>query len=195
MASAEGFVLAPLPGAGFAGCDALWPRASKAISVHGVEPMHVLSLRHLPGGGASALAAGIARHGVPGLPGPGQSCGIDPRLIWRSPSEALLLTQDAALSAKLLVELPPTPDALACAIDLSAGTLVVELQGSHAPALLSRLVDASALPAGLDQASRVRLADIAAVVWREAPDRFGLLVDRAHGHYLARWLSYAADAI
>ena len=78
---------------------------------------------------------------------------------------------------------------------MSAGTLVVELQGSHAPALLSRLVDASALPAGLDQASRVRLADIAAVVWREAPDRFGLLVDRAHGHYLARWLSYAADAI
>lgn len=25
--------------------------------------------------------------------------------------------------------------------------------------------------------------------------RLGLLVDRAHGHYLARWLSYAADAI
>lgn len=194
MASAEGFVLAPLPGAEVAGLGTLWPKSSTAIACRGVEAVRVLSLRHLPGGGAAALASVVAHHGLPGLPGPGRSCGIESRLIWCSPSEVLLLTRDAGLAAMLLAGLRPTPGALACAIDVSAGTLVVELQGQDAPALMSRLVDAHALPREPDRASRVRLADIAAVVWRDAPDRFGLLVDRAHGHYLARWLSYAAEA-
>jgi sarcosine oxidase gamma subunit len=84
---------------------------------------------------------------------------------------------------------------LACALDLSAGSLVVKLQGGNVEALLSHLVDAHALPRGADQASRVRLVDIAALVWRDAPDHVGPLVDRANVHYLARWLSYAAGAI
>ncbi len=155
----------------------------------------MLSLRHLPGGGTSALAAAMTALALPGLPGPGQSCGVEPRLIWLSPNESLLLAQDAAQASALLAELRPVPGALACALDLSAGTLVVRLQGGSVEALLPRLVDAHALPHRTDQASRVRLADIAAVVWRDLQDHGGLLVDRANGHYLARWLSYAADAI
>jgi hypothetical protein len=62
-------------------------------------------------------------------------------------------------------------------------------------ALLSRLVDSQSLPREGGQASRIRLVDIAAVVWRDAPDRAGLLIDRANGHYLARWLSYAVGGI
>lgn len=195
MATPDNFVLAPLAGAEVAGLATLWSKASTAIVLQMVEPMHVLSLRHLPGGGASALADVMARHTVPGLPGPGHSCGIEPRLIWRSPNEILLLTQDADLASALVAELRPAPGALACALDLSAGTLVVKLQGGKVEALLLRLVDALALPRGTDQASRVRVADIGAVVWRDAPDHVGLLVDRANVHYLAQWLSYAADAI
>jgi heterotetrameric sarcosine oxidase gamma subunit len=195
MATTDSFALAPLSGAEVAGLAALWPKSSTAIALQLVEPMHVLSLRHLPGGGASALSAVMARHTVPGLPEPGHSCGIEPRLIWRSPNEILLLTQDAAQASALIAELRPAPGALACALDLSAGTLVVKLQGGNVEALLSRLVDAHALPRGTDQTSRVRLVDIAAVVWRDAPDHVGLLVERANVHYLARWLSYAADAI
>ncbi len=195
MATPDNFVLAPLAGAEVAGLATLWSKASTAIVLQMVEPMHVLSLRHLPGGGASALSDVMARHTVPGLPGPGHSCGIEPRLIWRSPNEILLLTQDADLASALVAELRPAPGALACALDLSAGTLVVKLQGGKVEALLLRLVDALALPRGTDQASRVRVADIGAVVWRDAPDHVGLLVDRANVHYLAQWLSYAADAI
>jgi heterotetrameric sarcosine oxidase gamma subunit len=195
MATTDRFALAPLAVDEDASLAALWPKSSAAIALQRVEPMHVLSLRHLPDGGTVALAAVMDRHTLPGLPRPGVSCGIEPRLIWRSPNEILLLTQDAALASALLAELRPSPGALACALDLSAGTLVVTLRGGKVEALLSRLVDAHALPRGTDQASRVRLADIAAVVWREAPDHVGLLVDRANGQYLARWLNHAAEAI
>ncbi len=195
MATTDSFALAPLSGAEVAGLAAFWPKSSTAMALQWVEPMHVLSLRHLPAGGASALATVLAGHSLLALPAPGQACGIEPRLIWRSPSEILLLTQDAAHASALLAALRPAPGALACALDLSAGTLVVKLQGGGVEALLSRLVDAQALPRRTGQASRVRLADIAAVVWRDAPDHLALLVDRANVHYLARWLSYAADAI
>ena len=195
MATLDSFALASLLGTEVAGLAALWPKSFTAIALQVVEPIHVLSLRHLPGGGALTLSTVMARQALSELPGPGHSCGIEPRLIWRSPNEILLLTQDAALASALLAELRPAPGALACAFDLSAGTLVLNLQGGNAEALLSRLVDAHALPHGTNQASRVRLADIAAVVWRDAPEHVGLLVDRANTHYLAQWLSYAADAI
>lgn len=195
MASSDSADLAPLSPAEFAGLAAVWLKASPAFAVHVVDPVHVLSLRHLPGSGTLALAAAMTALALPGLPEPGCACGSEPRLIWRSPNEILLMTQDAAQASALVAELRPAQGALACALDVSAGTLMVKLQGDNVEALLSRLVDARALPRGTDQVSRVRLADIAAVVWRDAPDHVGLLVDRANGHYLARWLSYAADAI
>lgn len=71
--------------------------------------------------------------------------------------------------------------------------MVAEMRGENVEVLLSRLVDSLALPREIGHASRVRLMDIAAVVWRDAPDHAGLLIDRANGHYLARWFSYAAN--
>ena len=195
MASGDSAALTPLLHAELAGLAALWPKSSPEMALQVVEPMHVLSLRHLPGGGTSVLSAVMAGHTLLGLPGPGLCCGIEPRLIWCSPKEALLLTKDASLASALLAALRPAPGALACALESSAGTLVVEMRGASVEALLSRLMDSQALPRNAGQASRVRLVDIAAVVWRDAPDHAGLLIDRANGHYLARWLSYAADRI
>jgi heterotetrameric sarcosine oxidase gamma subunit len=172
-----------------------WPQPTPALAVRAVEPMHVLSLRHLPGGGLHVLTEAVAAQGLPVAPGPGRCCGIDPLLIWRSPNEVLLLTQDAALAAAVRAALRPAPGALAVALDLSAGSLVVELHGGGVDALLTRLVDAQAIPRDPGQAWRSRLADIAAVVWRAAPDRAGMLVDRSNAHYLARWMSYVADAV
>ncbi len=195
MASRDSAALAPLSHAALAGLAALWPKSSPALALQVVEPMHVLSLRHWPGGGTSALLTVMAGHTLPGPPAPGHCCGIEPRLIWCSPNETLLLTKDASLASALLAALRPAPAALACALDLSAGTLVVEMRGGNLEALLSRLVDSQSLPRNAGQASRVRLVDIEAVVWRDGPDRAGLLIDRANGHYLAQWLSYAADRI
>lgn len=198
MASRDIAALAPQSHAALAGLAALWPKPSPALALQVVESMHVLSLRHLPGGGTSALSNVMAGHTPPGLarlPGPGCCCGIEPRLIWCSPNETLLLTKDTRLASALLAALRPAPGALACALDSSAGTLVVEMRGANVEALLSRLVDSQALPRNDGQASRVRLVDIAAVVWRDGPDRAGVLIDRANGHYLTRWLSYTADQI
>jgi heterotetrameric sarcosine oxidase gamma subunit len=192
MASPDIATLAPLSHAEIAGLVALWPKSSPELALQVIEPMHVLSLRHLPGGGTSVLSTVLAGNT---LPVPGRCCGIEPRLIWRSPNETLLLTKDASLASALLAALRPVPCALACALDSSAGTLVVEMRGANVEALLSRLVDSQSLPREAGQASRIRLVDIAVVVWRDAPDRAGLLIDRANGHYLARWLSYTADGI
>jgi heterotetrameric sarcosine oxidase gamma subunit len=195
MASHDSAALAPLSHAALAGLAALWPKSSPELALQVAEPMHVLSLRHSPVGGASLLSNVMAGHTVPSLPGPGRCCGIEPRLIWCSPNETLLLTKDDRLASALHAALRPAPGALACALDSSAGTLVVEMRGANVEALLSRLVDSEALPRNAGQASRVRLVDIAAVVWRDAPDRAGLLIDRTNGHYLAAWLSYAAERI
>lgn len=192
MGSHDIAALTPLSHAKVAGLAALLPKSSPEMALQVVEPMHVLSLRHLPGGGTSVLSTVLAGNT---LPVPGRCCGIEPRLIWRSPNETLLLTKDASLASVLLAALRPAPGALACALDSSAGTLVVEMRGGNVEALLSRLVDSHALPRDVDRASRVRLVDIAAVIWRDAPDHAGLLIDRADGHYLARWLNYGADGI
>jgi heterotetrameric sarcosine oxidase gamma subunit len=177
-----------------AGVATPWPRSSPALTVTLLESMHVLSLRHWPGDGSAMLAAVLRAQGLAPMPEPGRSSGIEPLLIWRSPNETLLLTQDATQAAALLAALRPLPGALACALDLSSGSLVLQLQGGSGQAVLSRLVDAQALPSVAGQASRMKLSDIAAVVWREAPDRAGILIDRANDHYLAHWLSYASDA-
>lgn len=192
MASRDTQPLAPLSRAELAGLAALWPTSSPEMALQLVEPMHVLSLRHWPDGGTAMLSAVMAENALPGLPRPGHCFGTEPRLIWCSPNETLLLTKDARRASALLAALRPAPGALACALDASAGTLVVEMRGANVEALLSRLVDAQALPRNPGQASRARLVDIAAVVWRDVPDHAGLLVDRANAHYLALWLGYAA---
>lgn len=195
MATTDRAALAPLSRAEVAGLATVWPKAQPVLALQVIETMHLLSLRHLSDGGLAALSTVMAAHGLPVLPQPRRSSGTEPRLIWSSLSETLLLTHNAAQAAALLAALRPAPGALACALDMSAGTLVVMLQGRGVDALLSRTFDASAQLCETGQASRMRLADVAAVVWREAPDRVGLLVDRANDHYLARWLSYAAEAI
>lgn len=192
MGSRDSAALAELSRTELAGLAALWPKSSPELALQVIEPMHVLSLRHLPGDGTAVLSAVLAEHT---LPEPGRCCSIEPRLVWCSPKETLLLTKDASLASAVLAALQPAPGTLACALDSSAGTLVVEMRGEDVEALLSRLVDSQSLPRAAGQASRVRLVDIAAVVWRDGPDHAGLLIDRANGHYLARWLSHAAGGM
>ena len=178
-----------------AGLSALWPRAVPTLTVTAIEPMQVLPLRDAPGDGQAALTRVLAALGLPALPQPGQASGRGPGLICQRTSETMLLTSDGRLTAALLDARRPLAGARAWALDLSAGTLVVELHGSALDALFSRLLDADALPRTQGQASRMRLADIAVTVWRKAPDCAQLLCDRAHSHYLARWLNYAARAL
>ncbi|MDH0866262.1 hypothetical protein [Mitsuaria sp. GD03876] len=223
MATPDPFLLRPLPRARLGDVARLLPASGTSLSVAIVEPLRVVTLRCLPGG-QPALAAAVAAVGAvgnlgavgataanfpaatrvvnasiaaagatAGLPGPGRFIGVDPLLAWRGPGEWLHFSRTDAPADALLAALPPG-DAPAQAIDLSAGTLVVELQGPALDALIARLFDATVRLAEPGQGTRTRLAEIAVVALRLAPRRLWLLVDRANDDYLARWLTYAADA-
>ena len=175
-------LLRPLPRAQLATLGALLP-----AGVTLVEPLRVLSLRCLPGAESELAAAAGA------LPRPGRLVGSDPLLIWRSPTEWLHVgTRDEPADA-LLRALPP--GGATQATDLSAGITVFELQGESIDALLPRLLDAGVQLGQPGQATRARLADIAVVGMRLAPERLWLLIDRANDHYLAHWLAYASAAL
>ena len=166
------------------------------VAARRIEPLAVVALRHLPGGG-EALAAALRAAGVTDIPAPGQALGDGPSprtwALWRSPSELTLLalerpSADAAMAAL-------AADALACAVDQTDGTLALELRGPRVDDLLRRLVDSHSLPAAPGRAVRARLADIAVTLLRLRRDTLWLLADRSHAHYLASWLAYAGEAI
>ena len=166
----------------------LLPQPSSALQISIVEPLRVLSLRCLPGGAELiARTAGIAE-----LPGPGRFLGQDPLLQWRSPNEWLhISTRDEEANA-LLRALPI--GGLAQATDLSAGTLLLDLQGTALDALLERLIDATVQVDMPGQGTRTRMADIAVMLIRQSKQRLWLLADRANDHYLAHWLAYASTS-
>ena len=178
--------LAALPRAQIGTLADILPKPAAGLRVSIVEPLRVLSMRCLPGGAPSiASALGIAE-----LPGPGRFHGDDPLLQWRSPSEWLHIgSRDEPADA--LLRALPAGAGVAQATDLSAGTIVFELQGTALDALLQRLLDATVQVGQPGQGTRTRLADIAVVAMRLSEQRLWLLADRANDHYLAHWLAYA----
>ncbi|MCZ8110245.1 MAG: hypothetical protein ACK5Y8_17600 [Betaproteobacteria bacterium] len=162
-----------------------------ALQLRVLEPLHVLTVRHLPGADAAWLRA-LA---MPQLPQPGCWVGDDTlQLLWRSASEVTLVTQQTPRLAALQAALRPGADPLAYAVDRSPGTLGIELAGPALEALLARLMDASAVPAKVGRATRARCADIAVVLLRLAPQQLQLLVDRPLAGHLGAWLLRAAMA-
>lgn len=177
-----------------AGLRAALPAPTPALMVRVVDGLRVLALRHLVGG-AGAIEAALAAHGLAPLAKPGACKGADPWLAWINPAESLLLTSHHAVADGVLRELAPGRVALACALDQSGGCLVVELLGANVDKVLQHLLDVSAIPQRAGQSSRVKLMDISAVVIRLEPDRVLLVVDRMHGIYAAQWLRHALDSL
>jgi heterotetrameric sarcosine oxidase gamma subunit len=168
----------------------LLPAPTPDVSVRLIEPCRVVSLRHLSGG-ATAIETALREHALPRLPTTGQFEGQDSYLLWRSPSEWLLITASDALADGLLRTLPAGTAALACAVDQSAGSVIFELTGTGIAAVLPRLLDASTIPQKPGQATRARLVDIAVIALRLTADRVFLLADRSNDRYMAQWLTYS----
>jgi heterotetrameric sarcosine oxidase gamma subunit len=166
------------------------------VAVNHIEPLAVTSLRHLPGAD-DALAAALRAAALTEIPAPGKVLGNGRSpgtwALWRSPSEVTLIAFERATADAAMAAL--AADTLACAVDQTDGTLVLELQGQWVEELLQRLVDSHSLPVAQDSAVRVRLADIAVTLVRLAPERLWLLSDRSHAYYLANWLAYAGAAL
>jgi hypothetical protein len=69
------------------------PASTPALAVRVVEPLRVLSLRHLPGGSVAVLsAAGIAAPPQPGRFLPHERRGLT--VAWRSPTELLCIAMN-----------------------------------------------------------------------------------------------------
>lgn len=175
------------------GVAQLLPRATDNCQISIVEPQRVVSIRHLPDC-ENAVQKVLADENAPQVPTAGQFEGNDPFLLWRSPTEYLLITSSDKVADDCLAALPAAQNALAYALDLSAGYLVVELQGKGIADVLPRQLDASAIPQNPGRCTRARLAEIAVIAVRLADDRVWLVADRANDRYLLQWVSYAMQA-
>jgi len=175
------------------GVAQLLPRATDNCQISIVEPQRVVSIRHLPDR-ENAVRKVLAHENAPQVPTAGQFEGNDPFLLWRSPTEYLLITSSDKVADDCLAALPAAQNALAYALDLSAGYLVVELQGKGIADVLPRLLDASAIPQKPGRCTRARLAEIAVIAVRLADDRVWLVADQANDRYLLHWVSYAVQA-
>lgn len=166
------------------------------VAVRRIEPLAVVALRHLPSAG-DALARALQAAGISNMPAPGQASSNrqcpGAWALWRCPSELTLLAFERAAADVAVAAL--AGETLACAVDLTDGTLVLELQGPLVDDLLRRLVDSHSVPAAQGSAVRARLVDIAVVLVRPQVDRVWLLADRSHDHYLANWLCHVGATL
>jgi len=169
------------------------PLPTAAPSVRVAPGLRVLSVRHLAGG-AAAVDAAVAAHGLTPLPEPGTFRGTDPWLVWAGPGEFLLLTTSSAVAEDVQEALAPGREALACVLDQSAGCLVLELMGHGVADVLLHLLDVNAVPQQASKGTRTRLMDVGTVVLRLEIDRVLLVIDRVHGVYATQWITHALNA-
>lgn len=170
-----------------------------AVRFRILESLHVLALRHLPGG-AGTVSQALQPLGIANLPAVGTMSAAPgpagPWVVWRNPGEWTFITTDPAAAAAVERGLQAgAATGPACAVNQSDGTLTLELKGSRIDALLARLLDAASLPREAGHATRGRLADVAVTLLRHDDERLWLVADRSHDHYLAAWLAYAAAAL
>jgi sarcosine oxidase gamma subunit len=132
------------------------------------------------------------------LPAPLSALRIESRpndarfiLLWRSPTETLLLSYDSAAFAELDERAAPEMDG--CMVVQTGGIRVLRVMGPKARDLLLRLGSATAIPA-LGEARTGRLAELQVLCACVQAGEYLLLVERAYANHLLGWIrATAAD--
>jgi sarcosine oxidase gamma subunit len=150
-----------------------------------------ITIRHFPGD-ASARHA-VQQAGLAWCETPGTFTGTGPWLAWRSPQEAIAIGCEPARLRTLLAALAPGRNAGAAAVDISEAIGGVELHGPMLDEWLAHLVDATAIPRQAGRVTRARLADVAVMLLRLAPERLWLLAEKPLLPYVQEWLAYAHE--
>lgn len=150
-----------------------------------------ITIRHFPGD-ASARTA-VQQAGLAWCDTPGTFAGTGPWLAWRSPQETIAIGFEPARLRPLLAELAPGRHAGAAAADISEAIAGFELHGPMLDEWLAHLVDASAIPRQAGRVTRARLAEVAVMLLRLAPDRLWLLAEKPLLPYVQEWLVYAHE--
>jgi heterotetrameric sarcosine oxidase gamma subunit len=110
-------------------------------------------------------------------------------LVWRSPTETLLLSKDPPAFARLEAELAAAADG--CMVNQTGGLCVVRVQGRRTDDLLTRLGADSAIP-GIGEARTGRFAELQATAVRFAADEVLLIVERVYADHLLEWMAVTA---
>ena len=115
-------------------------------------------------------------------------------LAWMSPDELLLICDhsEATQRAQTLTEALEKTHALVC--NVSDARALLRLKGAKADQVIMKLspADIATLPTG--EMRRTRLAQVAAAVWRSAPDEISLICFRSVADYTFRLLAASAKA-
>ena len=106
-------------------------------------------------------------------------------LLWRSPTETLLLSYDRAALAELEEKLASEVDG--CMVVQTGGIRVLRVAGPKAPDLLVRLGSAAAIPA-VGEARTGRLAELQVLTACVQAGEYLLLVERVYANHLLDWI-------
>jgi heterotetrameric sarcosine oxidase gamma subunit len=106
-------------------------------------------------------------------------------LVWRSPTETLILSDRGSAFAELERRLASAADG--CMVDQTGGIRVLRLQGRRAGDLLLRLGAATAIPA-LGEARSGRLAELHVLTACVQAGHYLLLVERVYAKHLLDWI-------
>jgi sarcosine oxidase gamma subunit len=118
--------------------------------------------------------------------------GAELILAWRSPTETLLITPDAAAFAAIASRMADHA-ALGCLVEQTGGVCLWQASGARTRELLERVGSVASMP-GLNEARTSRIAELAVLALCVHEDRVMLLVERVHGEHLIAWIrDTAAD--
>jgi sarcosine oxidase gamma subunit len=106
-------------------------------------------------------------------------------LLWRSPTETLLLSYDPASLAELDERVASEVDG--CMVVQTGGIRVLRVAGPRARDLLLRLGSATAIPA-LGEARTGRLAEVQVLTACVQAGEYLLLVERVYANHLLDWI-------
>lgn len=164
-------------------------RYAGLVDVTRLAPPGMVALRGDPGD--PAIGAAVAACLGAGMPAPRRwSAGPGGRVLWMAPDELLLMVPDARTALAALET--ALAGCFATLADMSDLRAMFTIRGIHSRDVLAKLmpVDFSDFSPGVLRRSRA--AQIAALVWAEADENFGLLCARSVADYAWGLLTTAA---
>jgi len=168
---------------------------AEGIRVEVLPGVYVASLRYFePHGDFSALVRQIAGRELPqplqasssgGMTGMSGMPGLRCVLAWRSPTETLLLSDDAGTFAKYREGLAGAADG--CLVDQTGGFRVLRVRGPKTHDLLQRLGSEDSIP-GEGAALAGRLAELHVLTLCVETGTLLLVVERSFLGHLLHWI-------
>jgi heterotetrameric sarcosine oxidase gamma subunit len=170
------------------------PLEAPGVRVSLDQGMQIASLRYFEPNGAFSRTV----QATIGMPLPDRLCAtcVPERtgaqravLAWRSPTETLLLCDEEAPIAQLLIDVATLNDG--CVVEQTGGTCVLRMSGERVADLFARMGGQATLPV-IGAARRSRLADIPVLALRVKPGEILLIVERPYVEHLMGWIRASA---